>query len=202
MNLCDSDDTALRDRILRGDRAAAESLFERNLDSLYEFVHYRVGGETQVAEDIVQDTFLVAVENLEGFDGRSTLYTWLCGIARNKIREHRRRRRRRPMRLDELLLESDAEIETILCSIEERDLPDWVLQEKETRELVGATLASLPPDYRRALLDKYVDELPVTRIAERSGKGSKATESMLHRARQAFSRVFCLLAKRRGGLEE
>ena len=141
----------------------------------------------------------MAVESLERFDGRSTLYTWLCGIAKNKIREHRRRRR--PVRLDELLLDVDSEIDGILAAIEERELPDWILEKKETQELVGATLASLPPDYRRALLDKYVEGMPVAGMADRSGKGTKAMESMLHRARTAFSRVFQLLAKRRGDIE-
>ena len=44
-------------------------------------------------EDVVQDTFLVALERLACFDGRSSLHTWLCGIAKNKIRTARRRAR-------------------------------------------------------------------------------------------------------------
>jgi len=192
------DDLALRDALLAGNRVAAEGFFRRHLDPLYEFVHYRVGGDRGAAEDVVQDTFLTAIERLGAFDGRSSLYTWLCGIARNKIRTHRRRLR--PMPLEDVLAEADPEIEALLASIEREPLPEEVLERDETRALVGATLSSLPPDYRDALVQKYVDELSTAEIAARSGKGEKAAESTLHRARLAFGKVFTLLARKRGGL--
>jgi RNA polymerase sigma-70 factor (ECF subfamily) len=71
-------------RVLNGEAGAAEELFLSHLDPLYQFVHYRVGGDRASAEDVVQDTFLTALEGLARFDGRSSLQTWLCGIAKNK----------------------------------------------------------------------------------------------------------------------
>jgi len=193
-----SDDRALCDRIQAGDRGAAETFVERHLDALYEFVHYRVGGDRTAAEDVVQDTLLVALRGLAGFDGRSSLHTWLCGIAKNKIRAERRKRR--PLPIEEVLEEADQEIHAILARVASEPLPEWVLERQETEELVGATLSSLPPEYRRALVEKYVDGLSVAEIAARSGKGVKAAESTLHRARLAFARVFELVTKKRGGL--
>jgi len=190
-------DLAVRDALLLGEREAAEGFFRRHLGSLYEFVHYRVGGDRAVAEDLVQDTFLTALERLTAFDGRSSLHTWLCGIARNKIRAHRRNRR--PLAMEDVLAEADPEIEAILLAIDRTPLPEGVLELEETKELVGATLSSLPPDYRDALVHKYVDELSTAEIAARAGKGEKACESTLHRARAAFGRVFTLLASKRGG---
>jgi RNA polymerase sigma-70 factor (ECF subfamily) len=192
-----SPDLAVRDRILSGDREAATALFREHVDSLYEFTHYRVGGDKAAAEDIVQDTFVVALEKLSGFDGRSSLHTWLCGIAKNKIRNHRRKRR--AVSLPDLLDGADSEIFDILADVEKSPLPDWVLEAKETRAMVGATLSSLPPHYRQALLDKYVNGLSVNEMADQGGKSPKATESMLTRARVAFSRVFQLLDGRAGG---
>ncbi len=192
------DDLSLRDRILSGDRASAEGFFRGHLGALYEFVHYRVGGNRALAEDVVQDTFLTALERLRAFDGRASLHTWLCGIARNKIRAQRRARR--PARMEDVLAEADPEIEAILMGIDREPLPEAVLERAETSELVGATLSSLPPEYRDALVQKYVDELPVAEIARRAGKNEKAAESTLHRARLAFGRIFSLLAKKRGGL--
>ncbi|MCZ6597455.1 MAG: RNA polymerase sigma factor [Planctomycetota bacterium] len=195
----DADDRSLRELILAGDGAAAEVFFERHLDALYEFVHYRVGGDRTTAEDVVQDTLLVALQGMAGFDGRSTLHTWLCGIAKNKIRAHRRKRR--PVLMEDLLDEADAEIHAVLEAVDREPLPDWVLERAETQELVGATLSSLSPEHRRALVDKYVEGLSVADIARKEGKGEKAAESMLHRARLSFARVFQLLAKKHGGFE-
>ena len=192
------EDLGVRDALLAGDRAAAEGFFQRHLGALYEFVHYRVGGNRSLAEDLVQDTFLTAIERLSAFDGRSNLHTWLCGIAKNKIRAQRRRQR--PALIEDLLEQADPEIDVILSAIDREPLPDWVLERQETSELVGATLSSLPPEYRDALVQKYVDELSVHELARTSRKNLKAAESTLHRARLAFGRVFTLLAKKRGGV--
>lgn len=189
----------LRNRVARGEEAAAEELVRLHLDDLYEFVHFRVGGDRGLAEDVVQDTFVVALERMGAFDGRSSLHTWLCGIARNKLRAHRRKRRPRP--LEDVLLEADADIDRILADVERSPLPEWVLERQETQDLVGATLSSLSPEHRAALVAKYVDGETVAAIAARLGKGEKAAESTLHRARVAFGKVFTLLAKRRGELE-
>ena len=118
----EQDDLDLRERTLRGDRAAAETLFERHMESLYEFVHYRVGGDRQLAENVVQETLLVAFQKLGDFEGRSSLHTWLCGIAKNKIRALRRERK--PLRIDDLLQQVDPEIDAILLQIETEELPD------------------------------------------------------------------------------
>jgi RNA polymerase sigma-70 factor (ECF subfamily) len=192
-----SPDLVTRDAILAGDRGAAEGFFRHQLGSLYEFVHYRVGGNRALAEDLVQDTFLTALERLAAFDGRASLHTWLCGIAKNKIRAQRRRQR--PVLIEDVLAEADPEIEAILMAIDRAPLPDGVLEREETKELVGATLSSLPPDYREALVAKYVDELSTAEIAARAGKNEKAAESTLQRARTAFGKVFTLLARKRGG---
>jgi len=193
-----SDGLEWRRRILSGDRAAAEAFVEEHVDALFEFVHYRVGGDRATAEDVVQDTLLTALRSFEGFDGRSALYTWLCGIAKNKVRAERRKRR--PTPLADVLDEADGEIHAILARVAEEPLPDWVLERQETADLVGATLSSLPPDYRRALVEKYVEGITVAEMATRAGKGEKAAESTLHRARVAFAKVFETVTKRRGGI--
>lgn len=192
------EDLALKDRLVRRERGAAEELLERHLDALYEFVHYRVGGDRHRAEDLVQDTFVAALEGIQAFDGRSSLHGWLCGIARNKLRNERRRAR--PRSLEEVLEAADPEIDLILAEVARTPLPEAVLERRQTQALVGATLSSLPLEYRRSLLAKYVEGSSVAEIARRTGKSEKAAESTLTRARVAFARVFELLAKGRGGV--
>lgn len=191
------DDLAMQRRILAGDRCAAEALFRRHVDAVYSFVHYRVAGDVRETEDVVSETFLEALEVLATYEGRASLHQWLCGIARNKIRMRRRQRRTVP--LHDVLLELDPEIDAILAQVQREPLPDWVLEREETRDLVGATLASLPPEYQAALLEKYVNEGTLRDVARRLERSEKAAESLLHRARLAFARIFELLANGRGG---
>lgn len=56
----------------------------------------RLGVDAKDAEDVAQEVFLVAYRRLPDFEGRSSLKTWLCGIALRVVGNYRRTRRRRP----------------------------------------------------------------------------------------------------------
>jgi len=185
-------------RILAGDASAAGDLLAAHLTPIHQFVHFRIGRDAELVEDVVQDTFLTALQSIRNFDGRSDLRGWLVGIAKNKIREVRRKKA--PRRIEDVLAESDADIDAILADVSREPLPDHVLELRETQELVGAALSSLPADYQRALIDKYVEGLSTADIGRAVGKSEKAAESLLTRSRVAFARVLELLATKRGGL--
>jgi RNA polymerase sigma-70 factor (ECF subfamily) len=191
-------DAELVRRIRAGDGTAARALLAEHLTPVHQFVHFRIGRDRTLVEDVVQEVFLTALASLASWDGRSDLRGWLVGIAKNKIREARRKRS--PLPLAEALAESDAEIDAILAEVAREPLPDHVLERRETAELVGAALSSLPRDYPEALLEKYVEGRSTADIARAAGMSEKAAESMLTRARVAFARVFELLARKRGGL--
>ena len=74
-------------------RAFAE-LFEHHEQTLFRFVYRHVPRPTDV-EDIVQATFVRAIRGYARFDGRSTILTWLLGIAANVVRHHVRSKMRR-----------------------------------------------------------------------------------------------------------
>jgi RNA polymerase sigma-70 factor (ECF subfamily) len=194
-----ADDLALCRRMLAGDRASGDTFVALHLDGVYRFLLYRVGRDVALAEDLAQETLVTGIERLATYDGRASLHAWLCGIAKNHLRGGVRKRR--PTSIEDLLASSDSDIDALLARIEHEPLPDEVLERAETAELVGATLSSLPPNYRTALLEKYVDGRTVPETATRTGRNVKAVESTLHRARRAFSDVFTLLARRRGGFD-
>lgn len=69
-----------------------ERLIDQHTEVLYLYALMRLGDESQ-AEDLVQETFLAALQNWDTFSGASTHRTWLIGILRHKILDHFRRRR-------------------------------------------------------------------------------------------------------------
>ena len=191
------EDRALVDAVLSGDRAALDDWLDLASIPLYRFVHHRLGGSATDCEEIVQETFVSAMESLHRFEGRSSLQTWLQGIAKNHIARHRRRAARE--RVAGLLESHDQEIEAIVADLSRSMLPDEILERVETEELVGATMASLPPHYQELLRAKYHEGLAVEEIAERQRATPKAVESSLGRARRAFKKTFELLAGKFGG---
>ena len=53
----------------------------------------RLSGSAELAEELMQETFYRAVKNIDRFDGRSSVYTWLCGIAKHLYYDSLRRRK-------------------------------------------------------------------------------------------------------------
>jgi len=73
------------------DEAAFDQLIAEHHDRIARLVH-RLGAWSADTEDVVQDVFLTAWENLRKFKGQSSLSTWLSRIAVNRCRWHYRRR--------------------------------------------------------------------------------------------------------------
>ncbi len=176
------DELYLHRRILAGDATAWRAVYDDCFDALWAHTYRRVGGHRQRAEDVVQETWLVAVARVRSFDPQRGGFTaWLRGIADNVLRNRQRRWARRDgatrRELDE---RSDARA---------RD----PAAHHEMRELIGASWARLPPRYQDVLRAKYVDELSVVEIATQRGETAKAIESLLSRARGAFRDAYSLL---------
>jgi RNA polymerase sigma factor (sigma-70 family) len=124
-----------------GDRAARAILFERHVDAVHRFV-VRMTGDADLADDLVQATFLTAYRAAARFRGGSAVRTWLCGIAANLVRTQRRGELRR-----RVALSSVADVATL-----ERG---WHADGPERRLLVArlpAAIAELRHDLRAAFV--------------------------------------------------
>ena len=160
---------------------------EVNYDRLYRFALSRVGSP-QEAEEVTQEALVDAIDSLERYQGRSSLLTWICAIARRKIsdRFRDRQRTRSQIRIEEL---EYAMQELVQGGGSTRGVLE-LLEEEEVQEALDATLEMLPREYHRALVLKYMDHHTLQEMAELLGKGSKAVESLLGRARQAFRQLW------------
>ena len=177
-----------------GDRQAIERFYDAHVDGLYTFVFYRVGRDSSLAEDVVQETFTIALSRQAEFDPvRGSIGSWLTVLSRNVIRDHLRAHRRS----DELATtwdRIDATLAQNFAAMAERPLPGEVLERAETRDLVHMAVAHLPGQYRTALTRKYVDGETLETLAGELGISVDATKSLLARARRAFRDTFATLS--------
>jgi RNA polymerase sigma-70 factor (ECF subfamily) len=179
---------------LSGDRDAIGRFYDAHVDGLYTFVFYRVGRDTSLAEDVVQETFAIALSRKADYDSaRGSVGSWLTVLSRNVIRDHLRAHKR----TDELGAtweRIDATLAQTFASMAERPLPGEVLERAETRDLVHMAVANLPEQYRNALTRKYVDGESLETLAGELGISVDATKSLLARARRAFRDTFATLS--------
>lgn len=177
-----------------GDRDAIARFYDAHVDGLYTFIYYRVGRDTSLAEDVVQETFAIALARSTDYDpARGSVATWLTVLSRNVIRDHLRAHRRS----DELATaweRIDATLAQTFAAMAERPLPGEVLERAETRDLVHMAVANLPEQYRTALTRKYVDGESLETLAGELGISVDAAKSLLARARRAFRDTFAALS--------
>jgi RNA polymerase sigma-70 factor, ECF subfamily len=180
---------ALRGAVLAGDPAAWRTLYEGAYLELWAYVVWRSGGLRDLAEEITQETWLVAVRRIGAFQpAQGSFQAWLRGIAAHCLRNHFRTRRRRPEQ-----------------PIRDRDFAEPMLVDvhrQEQAELIAQALAELPDHYEAVLRAKYLDLLSVAAIAEEWQESPKAIESLLTRARQAFRSAYEKLAGNDVAFEE
>lgn len=168
----------IRDAVLAGDAGAWQSWYDAHFDRLAGYVRWRCGGLRDLADDVIQETWLVAVRRLSRFDpGQGTFFAWLCGIASNAARSAIRARGRQKARARSLVPGDD------------RATSDPTGAE-DRAERVAAALSALSDHYEAVLRAKYLDRLSVHEIAAVRGDSLKAVESLLSRARQAFREIY------------
>jgi len=153
-------------------------MFFRCARSVKKYVHSRLAPRVDRADDLVQDVFLAAWENLPAYRGSSSLQSWLIGIARNKVKDYYRACLREPESLE--TAKEDFRVEITPPEMDER--LDKEVARKKIREVVN----KLPEKYRAMLIWRYWDGCSLKMMATRIGKSEKAAERLLARARAEF----------------
>ena len=190
-------DSDWRDRALAGDAEAVRALAEAALEPLYRFCLHRLGRNRHLCEEVVQETMLRAIRNLDHYDparAAGNIFPWLTGLARNEIRRVLAQEKA-TVSLELLWNQMDRDLLALYERLEAEPLADDVLRREETREMVGATMSQLPTHYREALEAKYVLGKSVRDIAAALHVSEKSVESQLTRARRAFRATFLTLAR-------
>jgi RNA polymerase sigma-70 factor (ECF subfamily) len=165
-------------QILRKDRKATAQFVAICADQVYGYVQWRLIPRLDLVDDLVQEIFLAAWENLRKFRGESSLQNWILGIARHKVENHYRNC------LREIQLPGDEE-DFESQPVDSDGLEDSFNRD-ETENRVRETLARLPEPYSVVLLWRYWEKRSLRDIAVETGKTEKAIERLLARARNQF----------------
>ncbi|HVE43201.1 MAG TPA: RNA polymerase sigma factor [Planctomycetota bacterium] len=152
-----------------------EAFFQEFYPKIHRVVSIASGASTEEVDDLVQEALLEAWRERDSFRSESSIDTWILSIARNRVRRrYRKEGRRKEIR----------EMLSALASLESLEIPEQLLQARETGRHVRAALDRLDPAHAQVLILKYVDERSVAWIAATLGESEKAIESRLVRARE------------------
>jgi RNA polymerase sigma-70 factor (ECF subfamily) len=149
----------------------------------------RLGVRASDVDDVWQETFIVVHRKLGGFEGRSSLRTWLSAIAVRVASDYRNRAHRRREQATEEVPED---------TNESRSSQHDELVDRERRALLDQLIAELKPEQREVLVLYEFAELPMQEVAEALGCPLQTAYSRLHAARRALEQAARREAARRG----
>ncbi len=162
-------------------RSVAER-FQAVSRGLYRYVVVRLGGDASTADDLLQDVWIEASRQGDHLS-ESEWEPWLRGVARNLIRQHWRRSRRRGAARPV----ADAEVAAQIAALLDRqELPDELLDRQEVRDQILLALTLLPAADQEVIIRHHFRGESQRCLAEALGCSVRAIEGRLYRARVAL----------------
>ncbi len=194
------EESRLLNALREGDESAFSELVTRYHGPLKRFAR-TFGADDALAEEIVQETWLGALQGIDRFEGRSSLKTWLFGILKHQAR--RRSARERRMVPFSSLAGDDGALEPVVDTLrfqgEEGCWPDhWALPPRpwedgarrlaalESRRVIRSAIAELPDRQRTVVALRDVEGLSSEEVCELLEISEGNQRVLLHRGRSAI----------------
>lgn len=153
-----------------GEKTDNESIyFKAEYESVYRYALSLCRNQIE-AQDITQDTFLKAMQSKTGFQGNSSVYTWLCAIAKNVWLEKMRKEKR--------LVPMEENLSDGTDSLEDK------IANEDTAMQVHKFLHTIEEPYKEVFSLRVFGQLSFAKIAEIFGKTESWARVTYHRARK------------------
>lgn len=181
-------DALLVERVKLGDMRAFEMLvvkYQRRIERLIS----RMVRDSDLVQDIAQETFIRVYRALPQFRGDSAFYTWLYRIAVNTAKKMLMDMKRDPLVLESSLHSGEDGEETSRAESELSDgeTPEAVLASKEIAAAVNAAVEALSEDLRQAITLREIEGLSYEEIADLMNCPIGTVRSRIFRAREAIA---------------
>ncbi|MFA6468138.1 MAG: RNA polymerase sigma factor [Bacteroidota bacterium] len=175
-------DEQLASRLQNGDEQAIAMIYERFKHGLFRFC-MRLVSESEIAEDIVQETFVRMIDEKMSLHNPAALKSWMYMIARNEAFTQLKKRKRTRM-----LFEDDQDV-----FIEESTSDS--IETAERSAIITSFVNRLLPQYKEVLVLREYEAMNYEEIAEVIGASVATVKSRLFRARKALSEKLLPLRK-------
>jgi RNA polymerase sigma-70 factor, ECF subfamily len=165
-------DEELLPAVARGSEAAFLTVYRRRQSALFRYALH-LGGDEEIAAEVVQETFLALLRGAGRLDGtKGTVQAWLYAVARNQVMKQLQSQRRHTR-----LEEEEAE------SLTAQGCPAAEFEQMERNGRVREALATLPEVYREVLILCDMEDLPYETVASIAECPVGTVRSRLHRGR-------------------
>lgn len=170
-------DQDLISRVAKGDRLAFRALYARHHVRVFRFILRFVRDEAQ-AEDLISEVFLDVWRQADRFEGRSSVSTWILGMARFKALSSLRRP-----------TEASLDEDQAGAIADEADTPETVAQKVDKAQAIRRCIASLSSEHREIVDLVYYQEKSISEVAEIVGIPENTVKTRMFYARKRLQEL-------------
>ncbi len=178
------DDKELVAQALEGDEMAYAELLERFRRPVFSLI-YRMIGDREQSEDLAQESFVKAFNNLDSYNPNYRFSSWLFKIANNHAIDHLRRARLPTVSIhgSPHAANAEREEETRIVLEAPDESPEQEIMALELGSEIEEAIKRLRPEYRTAVILRHIESRPYEEIAEIMDVPIGTVKTFLHRAR-------------------
>lgn len=173
--------SSLIEKVVQGDRQAILEFYRMFAPKIYVYLSRRLPRKED-AQEILNDVFLDALDELPLLRDTDNIVGWLHRIAHNKSVDFYRKRK-----IKSILLSQIPYLEIAASKMAE---PEFQFEKNKVRDKIENTMNTLSDQYKKILRLHYEDGVKVKEIATIINLSFKATESLLFRARMGFKKTY------------
>ncbi len=168
--------------IVEGIRVANEAdfnlLYERYFQRVYSFAYVRLRNRAD-AEEVVQETVTAVFRSIEAYRGRSSLLSWIYGIAKNTVNNHIRKAKAHEARIERAELELQRSSHGIAACT-----PEESLNLQRCTEAIQQRLSSIAEWHVEVFVLRHMENMSIGEIARRMSRSNDAVRSSLYRVKR------------------
>lgn len=167
-------------RAIEGDQDAYKDLMDKYQKPLYFHVLKMVRNHEQV-EDLVQEAFMKAFNNLNSYNTNYAFSTWLYRITTNHTIDYLRKKKLKTTSINDPVKTKDGEMEIQISDDAETDRD---IIRKERKKIIHNAINDLPKKYRRVIEMRHLQELSYQEIADQLDLPLGTVKAHIFRARE------------------
>ena len=169
----------------KNDERVEKEIFEKYYERVYYSAYFLIK-DRELAQDIVQETFIKAFKHLHTVDEEQKLGAWLSTIAsRTAIDYIRKEKKWNEIVTDDVYIGEQTLQENEIASTVENELI-----QKQTYEQVGELINRLKPEYKQAIILRYLYELSYEEMATYLDMNVSTIKTRTHRAKKQLKTIF------------
>ncbi|MDR8392565.1 sigma-70 family RNA polymerase sigma factor [Aliifodinibius sp. S!AR15-10] len=175
------EDDVLVKKAIGGDEKAYKKLVNKYERAIYFHILKMVKDKKQV-EDLVQETFVKAFDNLNTYSTNYAFSTWLYRIATNHTIDYLRKKKLQTLSIDEPVKTRDGDMQMQLP--DDDASTDRKIIRQQRQQMVQQAIEDLPPKYRKVIQMRHMEEKSYQEIAEVLDKPLGTVKAHIFRARE------------------